>query len=182
MAWSTPMTAVAGTGLTAAQWNASVRDNLLETAPSKATGSFTTGAWFVTNGANAIAEREINQAEVTTSESDNMTSFADISAGTVGPSLTMTTGTNSLIFLQAQQSNSTANAAVFSSLAISGATTSAAIDNRAMITNAAASQPQRAGVSNLMSLTAGSNTFSMQYRVASNTGTWSRRRMSAMAL
>jgi len=39
MAWFTPLAGVSTATLTAAQWNASVRDNLLETAPAKATSA-----------------------------------------------------------------------------------------------------------------------------------------------
>ena len=61
MAWTTPLTAVSNTALTAAQWNASVRDNLLMTAPALAT---TTGRHFVSTGANTIAERAISSNSV----------------------------------------------------------------------------------------------------------------------
>lgn len=56
MAWTTPLTAVSGSILTAAQWNASVRDNLNETAPAKAT---TADRMFVTTGPNALQQNVI---------------------------------------------------------------------------------------------------------------------------
>ena len=70
MVWSTPLTAVANTPLTAAQWNASVRDNFNETAPAKATVG---GRIFASTGPNTIAEREVladvvETAETTTSD------------------------------------------------------------------------------------------------------------------
>ena len=54
MAWTAPMTAVANAVFTAAQFNTHVRDNLLETAPAKAT---TTGGYFVATGTNTIVQR-----------------------------------------------------------------------------------------------------------------------------
>jgi len=51
VAWSTPLTAVSGTVLTAAQWNASVRDNLLETSAAAVT---TAGDMTRADGANSM--------------------------------------------------------------------------------------------------------------------------------
>ena len=64
MAWSAPMTAVANTVFTAAQFNQHVRDNLNETAPAKATAS---GGYFVATGVNAIAQRFADSATDLTS-------------------------------------------------------------------------------------------------------------------
>jgi hypothetical protein len=55
--WSAPMTAVANSTFTAAQFNQYVRDNLNETAPAKATSA---GSYFVADGVNSIAERTPN--------------------------------------------------------------------------------------------------------------------------
>jgi hypothetical protein len=52
MAWTAPGTAVGNTLLTAAFWNTHVRDNLLETAPAKATAA---GQLFQATAPNAIA-------------------------------------------------------------------------------------------------------------------------------
>ena len=54
MAWSAPMTAVANSTFTAAQFNQYVRDNLNETAPALATAA---GSYFAADGINSIAER-----------------------------------------------------------------------------------------------------------------------------
>lgn len=56
MAWSAPITAVTNATLSAAQWNASVRDNLNETAPAKATVA---NRVIVTNGANTVREQSV---------------------------------------------------------------------------------------------------------------------------
>lgn len=52
MAWTAPGTAVGNTLLTAAFWNTHVRDNMLETAPAKATQA---GQIFHATGPNVIA-------------------------------------------------------------------------------------------------------------------------------
>jgi hypothetical protein len=80
MAWSAPMTAVANATFTSAQFNQYVRDNLLECAPAKAT---TPGRLIVTTGPNAITERVVTQASISTSETTTSTSYTDLA--TTGP-------------------------------------------------------------------------------------------------
>jgi hypothetical protein len=176
MVWSTPLTAVANTPLTAAQWNASVRDNLNETAAAKAT---TAGNIFVATGANSVAEREILDNIVETSETTTSTAYTSLA--TNGPLVTITTGAKALVFINASMSNSTANVGTWASWEC---TTSgiAAIDSRALYLQSAAGNDMRAGVVSLNPTTAGSNTFRMLYRVTANTGTFVRRRLQIMAL
>jgi hypothetical protein len=179
MAWSTPLTAVANSALTAAQWNASVRDNLLETGPAKAT---TAGRLIVTNGANAIVEREVKKADISTSQTTTSSSFTDLA--TPGPTVTVTTGTKALVFASCQMANSGANSVTQMSVAVSGATTIAASQNDDLYNDGlGAGNANRATVAILFdALTAGSNTFKMQYRVAANTGTFYDRSLIVMAL
>lgn len=176
MAWSTPLTAVSNTTLTAAQWNASVRDNLNETAVAKAT---TPGSIFVGTGVNTIAERLILEAVVDTAQTTTSTSYANLT--TDGPTVaSMTTGVKAMVWTNAELSNS-ASGTVLASFEVSGATTIAAADNRAVF-NDAGTNTHRGGVSALMALTAGSNNFRMQYRTTSATATFKNRRMQVMAL
>ena len=102
MAWTTPVTAVSGALLTAAQWNASVRDNLLETAPAKAT---TSGRIFVSTGANAIAQREIKTEYLSASGTTTSTSFVNLTGGGTGPTVAVTTGVLALVNIQCQMNN-----------------------------------------------------------------------------
>lgn len=179
MAWTTPLTAVANSALTAAQWNASVRDNLLETAPAKATVA---GRLMVTTGANSIAEREITQSNVTTSQTTSSTSFTDLA--TVGPQVTVTTGTRALVWFSAQMSNSQVNTIVAAAVAVSGATTLAADATKDLYWDGMpAGQAQRASVVELLTgLTAGVNTFTLKYRVGGATGTFYDRSIGVLAL
>lgn len=177
MAWSTPMTAVANTSLTAAQWNASVRDNLLETAVAKATAN----SWptiYTGTGANALAERTIQDKIIDTQETTTSTTFADLT--TVGPQLVVTTGAFVLIFHNAQLSSSLAGGICLSSIDIDAG---GASDARAIIgTSGTTNDPFRASAANLFGVGAGSHTFTMKYRVVTGTGTFKFRRMQVMAL
>lgn len=179
MAWTAPMTAVANTAFTAAQFNSYIRDNLNETAPAKAT---TAGRIFVATGANAIVERAIESATVDTAENTTSTSFADLT--TPGPSVTVTTGIRALIIVTAQTDNATAGSNNLVGVTISGATTEAAADATALLNeNSAASEPNRSSViRHHTGLTAGSNTFKLQYRVSGGTGTFQRRHIIVIGL
>jgi hypothetical protein len=161
MAWSVPLTAIASTALTAAQWNASVRDNLLETAAAKAT---TAGGIFVATGANALAERiPARQTNATAQTTASITTYGDLA--TVGPAVTVTTGAQAIVWFGAAIGNATGGGGGLMGFAVSGASTIAASDDRAIrIMSGAAGETNR--IVNLhmqIGLTPGSNTFTAKY-------------------
>lgn len=179
MAWSTPLTAVTSAILTAAQWNASVRDNLLETAPAKATAA---NGYFVATGANSIAQRFMGDATVAATEGTTSTSYTALS--TDGPLVTLTTGTKALVIITAQMSNTTAATTSYAAFEVTGATTTAASDTVAIALQSPSNYDIRSSACALVSLTAGSNTFRMLYRCGSGGGTsnFTRRRITVMPL
>lgn len=178
MAWSTPLTAVSNSTLTAAQWNASVRDNLLETAPAKAT---TAGRLIVTTAANGIAERAVLTAKVATAEATTSTSYAALT--TSGPALTVTTGAQAIVMVTAEMSNNTTGNRCFVGVEVSGASAVAADDDDCLRYQAyAGNASHRSSASTFYNLTPGSNTFTMKYRVDGGTGTFQRRRLIVIAL
>jgi hypothetical protein len=148
-----------------------------ETAVAKAT---TAGYHFVSQGPNSIAERAILAANVDTSETTASTSYVDLA--TAGPSVTLTTGTKALIWINCQLGNSSTGSSA-ASYGISGATTAAPADSISLVAdNTAGGTSQRYGACDLRTVTAGSNTFYMQYRVSGGIGTFQRRRIQVMAL
>jgi len=173
------MTAVANTAFTAAQFNLHVRDNLLETAPAKAT---TAGRLFVATGANAIAERANDAVNVATSETTASTSYTDLT--TPGPSVTVTTGTKAIIMIGARMANNTLGEICSASVDITGASTIVAADGRAIrFESSAANDIARLGYGYIMTgLASGSNTFKLQYKVTGGTGTFVDRHLSVQAL
>lgn len=173
MAWTSPMTAVDGNVFTAAQFNLNVRDNLNETAVAKATAA---GGLIVTNGLNSVIQRNPTLAEYHASdETTTSTSYAALT--TAGPSITITTGTKAHMFISARCRNNTASARNYVSVAVSGATTIAADDMWAIWTNNAGTSQHNRGTSQHLftTLNAGSNTFTMMYKVSAGTGTFSNR-------
>ncbi|HET6214914.1 MAG TPA: hypothetical protein VFE14_18750 [Micromonosporaceae bacterium] len=162
--------------MTAAQWNASVRDNILVTPAALATA---TGRFFATTAANAIAERVPTGATVATSQTTGNTSYTNLT--TVGPQVTVNTGTVAFGIWSCTFSNNTTPNTVLTSAAVSGATTVAASDsycgrylNAGIGTNAV---HRGVGLHWWTGLTPGSNTFTQQYRVDGGTGAFSDREL-----
>jgi hypothetical protein len=183
MAWSTALTAVTNAALTAAQWNASVRDNLAETAPAKATA---TGRIFVSTGANAIAERVPSVTRVVGgAQGTTSTSFTDLS--TVGPTSPSTaTGTSAIYAISAFCLNTSAGNGCYIGVAVSGASTIAATVTQALrIMSGGASENSKQSYVGMFSttLTAGNNTFQMKYAaVSAGTATFDERELLVLPL
>jgi len=109
-------------------------------------------------------------SQVGTSEGTTSTTYTDLA--TVGPSVTMTTGTSVLVIFTAgaAKPGGSANTSLVS-VAVSGATTVAATDG-----NSGSASPPAAGfvfaipgMVVLTGLTAGSNTFTLKYRLDGGT-------------
>lgn len=183
MAYSTPLTAVSSTALTAAQWNASVRDDMLVTPAALAT---TAGRIFVATGTNAIAERAIETATVATSQTTGSTTFTNLA--TVGPAITMTTGARAIIFITASMTNDTAGVFAVASCSVTGASTIPAVADTEslmfqMSTGSGGTGNVRASDCIMYTtLTPGSNTFTMVYRASGGTATFKDRKITGIAL
>lgn len=180
MAWTAPMTAIAGSVFTAAQFNQHIRDNLAETAPAKAT---TPGSLFATTATNQIAERTPNAAIALTQDTTTSTSYTStLDLGSTGPALSITTGVAAIVLLSCALQNSTTNSARMA-YDISGATTRAGADNRGVSTFGVAGSGSNLGICVLeQNLTPGVNTFTATYRVAGGTGTFNSRRLQVVPL
>jgi hypothetical protein len=174
MAWSAPMTAVAGSVFTAAQFNQTIRDNLAETAPAKATMP---GSYFAVSDTNQIAQRTPATSTVNVSESTTSTSFVDLT--TLGPQVTVNTSTSALILVTAEVSNNTASQAGRAGVVISGAITET-VDGTYVLrqeTNGT-SEFNRCTVARLhTTLTPGSNTFRMVYAATAGTASFNYRNL-----
>lgn len=176
MTWTTPLTAVSSTALTAAQWNASVRDNLLETGPAKATAA---GRFFATTGANSIAERVPTESTVSAAGVVSSTSYVLV---TGGPTLTVTTGPVALVFIACVLSNDTTGSNSYATYQIGGATSIAASDSW-LLGQSVSGANRTLGCSRVKlhtGLTPGSNSFTMYYRVSGGNGTFQDRQLGVV--
>lgn len=170
------MTAVATNAITAAQWNAQIRDNFAETEGAKATG---TAAYLVATGANALISRTMRTGDSSAVESTSSTSYTDL--GTPGPSVTVTTGTSAIVFITAEAQTNTANSSHKFTFEVSGATTIAASDDWAVILDGNYDlSPVRRSSAHRVTLTGGSNVFKMKYAVGSGVGTFGKRQIAVL--
>lgn len=179
MAWTTPMTAVANTPMTASLYNTYIRDNLNQCAPALAG---TAGDVFVVQGANDIATVTPQFASVTTSESTTSTSYTDLS--TSGPSVTFSSGVygqQAMVWIACDIDNNTANAQSVATVEVTGASTySASITRCAIVRDALAANSPCGMMATYLFDPISRNrsvTFTMKYRAGSGTATFANRRM-----
>lgn len=177
MAWTVPMTAVAGSPFASADYNTFVRDNQLQCPTALAT---TAGSYAVSTGPNAMVERIPAMSSLIALETTTSTSFTNLA--TNGPAVTVTTGTSALIVITAECHNGTASEAARVGVNITGATTEA--PNSLYIlrqeTNGTAEFQQCSTARLHTSLSPGSNTFTMQYAVTAGTGSFNFRSIIVM--
>jgi hypothetical protein len=131
------------------------------TAPTVPTSN--TGALTAYTG-SAWACLTPQGAAVATQQSTASTSYTALA--TAGPAVTLVTGTKALVTITATiDRNSTAgNVQVFAAFAISGATTRAAADDTGLIHRIGPSFATLSATYLVTGLTAGTNTFTMQYK------------------
>lgn len=170
---------MANTAFTAAQFNLYVRDNLNETAPAKATG---TGGFIVASGVNSVIQRDPDSNTVNTFETTTSTSYTSLA--TSGPAVVATSDTRAIVWFTAQMNNANASQDSFTSVAVSGATTTAASDNYCLDVQQPAGGTAFVDITCCravrLTITPGSNTYTMQYRVSGGTGTFKRRSIIVM--
>ena len=105
-------------------------------------------------------------ARVETDQDTTSGTYTDLT--TSGPAVTLTTGTKVLVIVGCFHYGDTTDKYAYASYAISGSTTSAASDDYAVSTRMinTAFNASAASVASVRTVTAGSNTFTMKYRVS----------------
>ena len=103
-------------------------------------------------------------ATVATSQTTTSGSFTDLT--TAGPAVTLTTGTKALVIITGSLQNFTDDRETLMGFAVSGATTTAATDTKALgfFNGSANHDTLQASAVYLVTVTAGSNTFTAKYR------------------
>jgi hypothetical protein len=178
MAWTSPMTFVANNVLTASQLNTHLRDNMLETAPAKATAS--TGSYFVAQGPNRLEERITKTQRIATSQTTKSQSYNDLP--TVGPLVTVECGARALVFLSCSMSTDTDRAEMAMGFGVSGESDKQATDEKAMsMSGFSINNPIRYGmVFYVDDLNEGQNTFTCKYKTSEGTATFMDRFIGVM--
>lgn len=161
MAWTTLPTYTNGNVLTDAQLNA-IAANINETAAAKVTAS---GQLVVSTGPNTLAARSVGANRVTGGSQQTTNGTLGDNLTTVGPTVTVSTGSAVLVTLTSYIMSTTAQGGGWMGYAISGATTIAASTDRSLrLMSDVASVRSRASAVNWQTgLNVGSNTFKAQY-------------------
>lgn len=167
MAWTAPKTWVTDEVVTAGDMNTHVRDNLNDL-----------------NDRVSDTIENVGNDLVATNETTTSTTYTDLT--TSGPSVTVTTGTTVLVVISSTMRCTSAGAGgMYASVAVSGATTIAAVDTRALLFEpASAGEYWKASfIAFIATLTAGSNTFTLKYRTVSGiTAEFSNREITVIPL
>ena len=121
-----------------------------------------TGAAWATVGPSASAVSAVDVSRVNTSQATTSTTYTGLTTAQV---ITMTTGTKALVLLSFNN-NAPQDKYTYASVAVSGATTIAAADTAAASYQQVGAGGYIGGASNAvpLTLTAGSNTFTMQFK------------------
>jgi hypothetical protein len=153
-------TVTAGTATVSTTGSLALAQNATGTLIALSASAFIFEAGGITGASLAY-----DTATVATSQSTSSTSFTDLA--TVGPSVTLTTSTKVLVIVNCWFDSLATNEHQYADFAISGATT-----RSASFTTCLTARGQsggmfrlRASAANLVTCTAGSNTFTMKYAV-----------------
>jgi hypothetical protein len=140
------------------------------------------GSILVGTGAGASAERVPSTAAVATNQGTTSISYTDLT--TVGPSVTVTTGTMALVIVSAEMWNSTSAFAALMAFAVSGATTRAGADAEALRHQSGTASEEAAAsrMTLVTGLTPGSNTFTAKYRANGGTAQFLNRAITVIPL
>jgi len=164
-----------------ATWGNEIRDRSVQNFASVAER---TAQWVSPPEGAVSYVRDVNQVHVYTGSAwvcitpvstvDNTTgtrtnvAYGDLGGSSVGPVVSLLTGTRALVYVQADFNASGGSEIVCVSFAISGATTVAAADTDALRMRAAAGTIMSfGGTFPVTGLTPGTNTFTMKYRADS---------------
>lgn len=179
MAWTSPMTFVGNGILTAAQLNTYLRDNMLLMAPNLATGE---SNYFMASGPNTLVERTAQCVRASGSVTATTNVFTDKSGG---PAVTAETTTQAIVMQACRLESNTANAVAQQGYRVSGASTVVAGDTNSILLEgvAAGNFSQLCQMRVYTALTAGTNTFTCQYRTGGvGTATFSNRMLMVMPI
>jgi hypothetical protein len=110
-------------------------------------------------------------------ESTSSTSYTDLATA---QSVTLTTGTKVLVQWSNTSYNTSTTNYTYASMAISGATTLAASDDWAVIKFG--DKPSSSTFQRIFTVNAGSNTFTLKFRVTGGSGPWYTRSLSVIDL
>lgn len=180
MAWTSPMTFADNNVLTAAQMNTHLRDNLLETAPAKATTNG--GSFFVSQGPNRIEERIVKTDRKTFFETTTSSTYSDLA--TSGPSVQVVTGTAAIVMLASSLGNTVTGSSASMGFQISGYTSRDPQDSTSISVEGTTGNTDStlSGTFYVTELTPGINVFTTKYKCGADSGRFNNRFIGVIPL
>lgn len=159
-----------------------MRAYLTSSTVAAATGTTTSvpsGITTIYNGTNWVCVSPIASTSNTTATTNSTSYVTTLTGDATAISTTLVTGTTALIQMFSTVQYAAAGAAGYMSISVSGATTLAASDANSAFANAPANAYNftLGRVFVLTGLTAGTNTFTLNYKMGSSTSTWSSRNL-----
>lgn len=126
------------------------------------------------NRVGILESRDVSRtpvySRVDTSEGTTSTSYTNLATNNA---VTLVTGSKVLVTLGARTYVNSQNAYIYTSVAVSGATTIAASDSNALhVRNGVADMSTNLSRAFVLTVTPGTNTFTMKHRVGAGTGYW----------
>lgn len=168
------------------QLGASVPSIPTSLSPSAASGDLA-DTQYVDNAVKAGIAAAFATATDSAAGTTTSTSYTSTLTGGSSVARTVTTGTSVLVIIGCNMSHSALGGTTLMSVAVSGATTLASSDNNALAfkgnPSAASQQLQASSAFVITGLTAGSNTFTTQFKIiTAGTGTYQRRQLTVIPL
>lgn len=192
MTWTAPITWVDGAVLTSAQLNTNLRDNFLEQIPAKSTNNGGAGGGYFTIAApHGLRERGVAIHEISSSQSTTSQVYDDLAS--VGPFVSVRTGTRALVLFQADGSCTIRGKVPRCTVEVAGTTVQKADDSGAALgySDCNATSPATVGTGSVSTrggwlyfqdLNPGLNYFIMKYATSDGTATFSNRRLHVFPL
>jgi microcystin-dependent protein len=152
------------------------------TIPAATSGGYTavpTGIQTIYNGSIWVCVTEVGAGRLgNTGYATSSTTYVTALSDTTPISVTLSTGTSALVSF-GLSGYTGGTYAVIQSISVSGATSIAASDSYAIFLDQTATAQQLSSTFNFVmtGLTSGTNTFTLNYRVAGSTGQWVRRHL-----
>jgi hypothetical protein len=154
------------------------------TAATGTTTAVPTGIQSIYNGSNWATVTPVGAYSNTLATTASTTYVNTLTGDATAISVTLQTGTTALLKLSAVATNATVGAAAWMSFAVSGATTVAAADAQGIGINvpAASYSCTLSRTFVYTGLTAGTNTFTLNYRTSSGTASFTSRNLVAQGV
>ena len=154
------------------------------TAATGTTTAVPTGIQTIYNGSAWVTVTEVGAYSGTTGTTTSTSYVTTLTGDATAISVTLQTGTTALVTFSGYGSHGTIAAAFWQTFSVSGATTLAAADLNGIVGSsfAAAAPANMSRSAVITGLTAGTNTFTLNYKTSAGTATYTTRQLTVKGI